>query len=113
MYFAIGLLFTTVLSIYESYCERREEKKFMSSLIKVLQESGQSPNPEELSENPKTGTGNNKIVGCKCGQYTVQNEWDSDLGAYYYYFECISCNYYWEGPIYNGAEPPGAVESEE
>lgn len=40
------------------------------------------------------------IVGCKCGKAIVTKEWDTDLGANYYYYKCEPCNYYWEGPIY-------------
>lgn len=42
------------------------------------------------------------IVGCACGNAVVTREWDADLGAYYYFYDCGSCNYHWEGPMYVG-----------
>ncbi|MDD3040437.1 hypothetical protein [Bacteroides sp.] len=46
--------------------------------------------------------GSTIMVGCSCGNEEVKKEWDDDLGMYYYFYECLKCNYYWEGPIYCG-----------
>lgn len=43
-----------------------------------------------------------KIIGCSCGKAVVTKEWDEELAAYYYFYKCEQCNYYWEGPIYAG-----------
>lgn len=40
------------------------------------------------------------IIGCDCGNCKIKREWDDFLSAYYYYFKCDLCNYYWEGPVY-------------
>lgn len=39
-------------------------------------------------------------VSCTCGNPKVTKEWDDDLGAFYFFIECVKCNHYWEGPIY-------------
>ena len=39
-------------------------------------------------------------VSCACGNPKVTKEWEDDLGAFYFFVECIKCNHYWEGPIY-------------
>lgn len=46
------------------------------------------------------------IIGCKCGNCKTKQQWDDDLQAYYCYFSCDNCGYYWETPIYDGIENP-------
>ncbi len=64
-----------------------------------LESQRKSPKPSynQLSSYYK---GNTIVVGCSCGNAKVSREWDVDLGAYYYIYECEKCHYYWEGPIY-------------
>lgn len=40
------------------------------------------------------------VVGCEHKECEVYKEYDEELGAYYYYYDCLIYGYYWEGPIY-------------
>ncbi|KUG02584.1 hypothetical protein ASZ90_019952 [hydrocarbon metagenome] len=59
----------------------------------------ESPKPSYI-EKDDYYSNNTYMIGCDCGNPEITKEWDSDLDAYYYFYECKACNYFWEGPMW-------------